>query len=157
MTGREATRRCTVPVVVLGGYLQLVEWVSLFPWNDIRRGNGQEGLDLILAVATVVLAFGLWRRWRVVSIVAAVALAGWAWLQATTWWVPYAAGASPGWARVYGRWFGETVSVLPRWGDHLPPDANHLTLHILILTALGFSVRAVWISVQEWRAGGPAA
>ncbi len=40
---------------VLFAYYQLIEWVDLFPWNDIRNGNGQVTVDLIVAVVMVVL------------------------------------------------------------------------------------------------------
>jgi hypothetical protein len=51
-----SNRAAAVSVALLGGYLQLVEWVDLLPWNDIRRGNGQESLDLVLAAGTVTAA-----------------------------------------------------------------------------------------------------
>jgi hypothetical protein len=129
-------------VLVLGGYLQLVEWVDLHPWNDVRHGNGQETLDLILAGASIILVGWLWisRRWA--PLAASLALAAWAWLQIASWWIPYVQGASPGWRRVYARWFADTVQILPRDADHLPPDANHLVLQALILAALIASAAA---------------
>ena len=138
-----AHRLAALCVLVLGGYLQLVEWVDLFPWNDVRRGNGQETLDLILAAATLVLAATLWvsRRWA--PLLAVGGLAAWAWLQAVTWWFPYFEGASPGWRRTWDRWFSETIHILPRDADHLPPDANHLLLQALIVVALAASLTAV--------------
>lgn len=149
MSAWPARRLAAAAVLLLGGYLQLVEWVDLFPWNDVRRGNGQAGLNLALAAVTPMLAAWLWfsRRWA--PLAAAAALGLWAWLQIQTWWIPYViTGASPGWRRVWDRWFGETLHVLPRTADRLPPDLNHLVLQALILTALGLALAALWCG---WR------
>jgi hypothetical protein len=127
---------------VLGGYLQAVERIDLHPWNDVRHGNGQQTLDLILAGATLGLAAALWvsRRWA--PLLASAALAVWAWLQATSWWLPYVRGASPGWRRIYARWFAGTTQALPGDADHLPPGANHLVLQALIAAALALCLVA---------------
>lgn len=67
----------------------------------------------------------------------AAALYGlWLYLQIQSWWLPYLQGASPGWKRVYGRFFGETVKFLPTVGDHLAPDACHIVLQLIIFSAL---------------------
>ncbi|MEX2130766.1 MAG: hypothetical protein WD772_04720 [Pseudohongiellaceae bacterium] len=137
-------RVAAVAVTFLGCYLQLVEWVDLYPWNDVRSGNGQETLDLILAGATLVLVMFLWFGGRSASILASVGLTAWFWLQFSTWWIPYVAGTSPGWKRVYQQWFAETVQILPRTEANLPPDANHIVLHVLIVLALIASLRAVF-------------
>lgn len=147
MTAWPAHRLAAVAVLALGVYLQVVEWVDLRPWNDIRQGNGQEMLDLLMAAASGVLTGALWvsRVWA--PLLTTMALSMWAWLQAMTWWAPYLQGAPPGWQDIYGRWFEDTVHVLPRDATHLPPDANHLTLHLLIVAALALSVAAAWRGV----------
>ena len=121
---------------MLFGYYQLIEWVDLFPWNDIRRGNGQATLDLVVAGIMLGLILVTSRRvWWAMGI--AAALYGlWLYLQIQSWWLPYLQGASPGWKRVYGRFFGETVKFLPTVGDHLAPDACHIVLQLLIVSAL---------------------
>ena len=142
MKSNKASRRAAIAVGATGAYLQVVEWVNLFPWNDIRSGNGQESLDLILAGVTLGLVFWLWFGGRLPAATAALGLAVWAALQATTWWIPYFTGASREWKLVYARWFDDTVSILPRTVENLPPDANHLVLHALILIAFAYSLRA---------------
>jgi hypothetical protein len=144
-----AHRRAAVAVAVLGVYLQVVEWVDLFPWNDVRTGSGQEMLDLLLALLSVMLVGWMWTSRRWAQLVATLALAVWAALQVTTWWSPYLWGASPGWKRTWERWFSETVQVLPNDGVHLPPDANHLVLQLLILVALGLSAPAAWAGFRR--------
>ena len=139
----QANRHAAAAVLLLGSYLQLVEWVDFFPRNDVRRGNGQGSLDLILGAATIALAGSLWlgRRWA--AVVATLSLSAWAWLQALSWWIPYFRGPSAGWRRTYERWFDETLQVLPRDANHLPPDANHLVLQFPIVLALAVAIVAV--------------
>ena len=137
-------RRAALAVAVLGVYLQVVEWIDLHPWNDVRTGNGQELLDLLLAPVTVMLVAWMWTSRRWAQLTASVALLVWAGLQVTTWWSPYVWGASPGWKRTWARWFADTVQVLPNDGAHLPPDANHLVLQVLIAAALALSAAAAW-------------
>ena len=94
-------RRAALAVAVLGVYLQVVEWIDLHPWNDVRTGNGQELLDLLLAPVTVMLVAWMWTSRRWAQLTASVALLVWAGLQVTTWWSPYVWGDSPGWKRTY--------------------------------------------------------
>lgn len=144
-----AHRLAAVAVLLLGVYLQVVEWVDLAPWNDLRQGDGQEALDLAMAAASGVLTGALWvsRIWA--PLMTSMALSMWAWLQAMTWWAPYLQGAPPSVRDAYGRFVESTVHVLPRDATHLPPDANHLTLHILIVTALLLSLAAAWRGVGQ--------
>ncbi|HEY8574286.1 hypothetical protein [Phenylobacterium sp.] len=144
-----AHRRAAVAVLVLGVYLQVVEWIDLHPWNDVRTGNGQERLDLMLAPLTVMLVAWMWTSRRWAQLTASLALLLWAGLQVTTWWSPYVWGATPGWKRVHARWFADTVQVLPNDGVHLPPDANHLVLQLLIALALTLSAMATWAGFRR--------
>jgi len=136
---------------ILFAYYQLIEWVDLFPWNDIRRGNGQATLDLVVAGIMLVLILVTIRRvWWAMGI--ASALYGlWLYLQIQSWWLPYLQGASPGWKRVYGRFFGETVKFLPTVGDHLAPDACHIVLQLLIVSALVTTGLAVLSGLRRSR------
>jgi len=56
----------------------------------------------------------------------------WLGLQLWTWWPPYLFGASERWSQVYARAFAQSTSILPRWGSHLPPDAAHFALQVLL-------------------------
>jgi hypothetical protein len=141
-------RAAAVAVFAVGVYLQIVEWIDLFPWNDVRSGNGQELLDIILAGATLLLVITLWFGGRWAAVLSSIAIIVWAWLQLSTWWIPYWLGASDGWKRVHSNWFSETIQILPRTENQLPPDANHLVLHVLILVALVSSIRAVFVRVE---------
>jgi hypothetical protein len=36
-------------------YYEAIEWINIFPWNDIRKGNGQARLDWIVTAVVIVL------------------------------------------------------------------------------------------------------
>lgn len=117
-------------------YYQLIEWVSLFPWNDIRRGNGQETLDIVVSGVMLGLIVVTFFRLRWAIVVAALLYGYWLWLQVESWWLPYIQGASPEWQQIYQTNFGATVKFLPTVGNHLAPDACHVVLQVLVLSAL---------------------
>ena len=141
--GLRESRHAAIAIAVLGVYLQVVEWVDLGPWNTFVAGsNGQAQADILFAILTVVLVAALWRGGRVATLGAVMATGAWAVLQIATWWIPYLQGASNAWQRTYARWFADNVQVLPGDATHLPPDANHLVLQILILAAFALSLVA---------------
>ena len=121
---------------LLLAYLEVIEWVDMFPWNDVRRGNGQEGLDIALGLLMVSTIVSTYRRWRIGMVCAVLVYAAWSWLQIATFWTAYIGGASPQWQRIYAANFAQTVQWLPRWGTHLPPDASHFVLQVLLGIAL---------------------
>ena len=136
--------RAAIAQLVLLAYLELVEWVDLFPWNDVRGGNGQPALDLALGVVFAATAAGTFLEKRVWTRAAAILTGVWLLLQIYSWWVPYLRGASPLWERIWRVHFAQTVQVLPSSGNHLPPDACHLLLQILIAAAFALSLRALY-------------
>jgi hypothetical protein len=134
-------------------YFQAVEWIDVFPWNDIRHGNGQVGLDIAIGMVMSGAIFSTFRRFRVAMSVASVLYAVWLWLQIDTWWLAYVRGASPAWQRTYFGFFSQTIQVLPRTGNHLPPDACHLVLQLLVLVTLATTVYSCSLL---WRTRRPA-
>jgi hypothetical protein len=69
-------------------------------------------------------------------VIALLAYVGWLVLQIMTFWIPYVQGASPRWARVHAANFAQTVQWLPTKGNHLPPDASHFVLQLLLVVAI---------------------
>ena len=135
-------RASVVSQAILLAYLEIIEWVNLYPWNDIRRGNGQEVLDIILGVVMLACIAATARRFRTGMIVASVVYLAWLGLQITTFWIPYMNGASPRWQRIHAANFAQTVQWLPISGTHLPPDASHFVLQLLLVVALATTVVA---------------
>lgn len=117
-------------------YFETSEWLNLYPWNDIRQGNGQEELDIGLGVVMLGLIIASLLRWRAGLWLAGGTYAVWLGLQIDSFWLPYIGGASAEWRHVWDRWFSQTIQVLPKFGNHLPPDACHLVLQVIIVAAL---------------------
>lgn len=128
--------RALLPQVALAIYFQVVEWIPLFPWNDLSRGNPQAGLDVAVGVVQAVLIAwtangGTWGR-RLAGGFYAVWLA----LQVWNWWIPYLFGAGQTGPEVYARLFGNTHRFLPPIAERPAPDSNHVVLHILLMWGL---------------------
>lgn len=127
-------------------YMQMVSWVPLGGWNyqpccptgldQFRRGtlDASETLGLVaVLVPGLVFWWGARRSRRWAMWLALVSYVVWLGLQLWTWWPPYIVGASEHWSQVYERAFARSTMILPRWGNHLPPDAMHLVLQMLLL------------------------
>jgi hypothetical protein len=141
-----AVKAACAAQLVCAGYLQLIEWVPLFPWNDLAHGNGQERLDVILAVVQVAIAFGFWMSSRVAMGVGLAAYAGWLYLQIESWWRPYLFGG-----RTVGpRWyFARTYKFLPQIDSRPTPDAAHVVLQILLVAVLITGAIAFYQAVRH--------
>jgi hypothetical protein len=62
-------------------YYQLIEWVNLFPWNEIRGGNGQETLDWIVGAVLLALILITFFQVRWAMTIAVFLYGFWLWLQ----------------------------------------------------------------------------
>lgn len=130
-----AVRVSVLSQIALLVYLQVIEWVDLFPWNDVRNGNGQEVLDIVLGVIMIAAIIATYQKSFAGTALAFVVYAAWLYLQVTTFWIPHIAGASEQWQRVHAAHFAQTIQWLPTWDNHLPPDASHFVLQLILLTA----------------------
>ena len=137
-------------LLMLGIYLQAVEWIDMFPWNNVKNGNGQETMDLLLAVGFVILIVWLWVGRKLAAFITSLALSFWLWLQIQTWWIPYFNGATDHWERVYLNWFSETTQFMQVTENHYPPDANHLLLQALIVLCLLSNIRALTLKKKRY-------
>jgi hypothetical protein len=140
-------RRSTVVAVgcqlVAAGYLQLVEWVDLFPWNDLSKGNGQEKLDIAILAAQVLIATWFVRQRLSLMMAGWMAYAVWLYLQIDSWWRPYLSGnrvVGPNW------YFAKTYKFLPQIDARPTPDADHIVLQLLLVVVLITGGVAIWRS-----------
>ena len=81
-------------------------------------------------------------QWRWGMMVASAIYAVWLALQINTWWIGYAVGASPAWEHIYAHFFSQTIQVFPKIGKHIPPDASHFVLQIIVFAALATTLKA---------------
>ena len=156
MLGQEQYRTALFWQIGLAAYMQLISWFPLGRWNyqpccppgleALRRGILTAG-DVVAAGAFLlpVALFWLGARWdwRWAMWLAVLATTVWLGLQLLTWWPPYLFGASDHWSQVYARAFAESTPILPRWGNHLPPDAAHLSLQVLLAGTVVTGARAL--------------
>ena len=132
--------------ILAAGYLQLVEWVSLFPWNDLSKGNAQEKLDIAILGGQALVAFWYVRQRVGLMIVGWLAYAVWLYLQIDSWWRPYLFGGrtvGPNW------YFAKTYKFLPQIGERPTPDADHVLLQLLLLAVLVSAAVAIWRTTQS--------
>ena len=140
--GQPQCRRAALAVLALGIYLEAMEWIDFYPWNNIRAGNGQATLDVVIAGVLSILIAWLWWGGRIPALLSAGLIGLWGYFQIVTWWIPYIEGASSGWKKVYAKWFAGSTQILPASPDHLPPDANHFVLQLFVLLAFLLSASA---------------
>ncbi len=93
-----SVRASVLSQVLVGSYLQVVEWVPLSPWNNVAEGNGQERLDIAAGILQSALIYGTIRRntWAVGTSAALYGL--WLATQGLQWWW-YLRGGEPEVAR----------------------------------------------------------
>lgn len=150
LTMRRPTLIAVAFQVLTAGYLQLVEWVDLFPWNNLSKGNQQEKLDLVILTcqAGVAIWFVRERLWRMA--LGWTAYAVWLYLQFASWWSPYLFGGrtvGPTW------YFTHTYKFLPQIGQRPTPDANHIVLQLLLIAVLLTGAIAIArVTVGRWPA-----
>jgi hypothetical protein len=133
---------------LLAVYFQLVNWFSLGAWNDqpnyvplfnaMISGKlewGDVGIVFLFLLPFLLFFFAYWKRWTWLMWAGVFGYGAWLYLQLQTWWFPYLFGASDRWQEIYHRVFSRTTKILPSFGNHLAPDAMHLTIQLL-LTAI---------------------
>lgn len=122
--------------ILLLTYYQIVEWVDLFPWNNLSTAHNQRSVSLALGSLQLVFLYGFMSQieWLMGTGLGAYLL--WMVFQVANWWVPYFRGASERHMQLYSEIFGKTYKFLPAIGNHPVPDTNHIILHFLLLTVI---------------------
>ena len=127
-------------------YFQIINWFPLGLWNyqpgfvplinSPAIEIGDVGTVCLFLLPFLLFSFAYWRSWKWLMWLGVAGYAGWLYLQIQTWWVPYLFGASDHWQEVYHRVFAYSTKKLPSFGNHLAPDAMHLTIQLLLLVIL---------------------
>jgi hypothetical protein len=145
-TGLKVNHWAALATLALGLYLEAVEWIDLYPWTTsfkVTHGNnGERTLDVVVGFTLVAMVVALWRGGRFLTFVCTALLGVFVWLQVSSWWIPYFAGADPHWKKAYAKWYKDTVQVMPSSPDHLAPPAKVLVLQAILAIAIGLSLVA---------------
>lgn len=137
-----------VPLLWLG-WLALIDWVPMYPLNDLRPDNHRRRL---LAAAVnypipLLIAAGVaWQRpWSLVVAVAlcVLCLAG----HLVNWWLPYVGISSASLREDYQRDYARTLKLLPTEGRAVTIDAQHLVVGLLTIAMLATTLLA---ALQVW-------
>ena len=156
MPGNVQYRTALLWQIGLAAYMQLISWFPLGRWNyqpccppglELLRRGTLSPIDAVGAGAFLLPVALFWlgarREWHWAMWLALSVAAVWLGLQLWTWWPPYLFGASDHWSQVYARAFAQSTPILPRWGDHLPPDAMHVVLQVLLAGSVATGAMAL--------------
>ncbi len=146
---------------LLAVYFQMINWFSLGLWNyqpgsipmfsSISSGKiqwGDVGILCAFLLPFLLFIIAYRRRWNWLMWTGVVGYSVWLYLQVQTWWVPYLFGASQHWQEIYHRVFAHSTKILPSFGNHLAPDAMHLTIQLLLIVIVVYSIVGL-IQVQR--------
>ncbi len=124
---------------LLVGYWLAIEVVDIFPWNDLASRSLDYGLNTEIAVTALPLlglmllfALGV----RPLAILSVLGYLGYLVWEIWVWWKPFVIGADPAWKAFYASNLARTLKLIPAIGQHIPPDAQHLALQLLMLVTL---------------------
>jgi hypothetical protein len=135
-----------VPLLWLG-WLALIDWVPLFPLNDLRPDNVRERRVAALANYPVplLIAAGValdrdWSRLAALGL-CGLCLAG----HLVSWWLPYFGPGTAGQRETYAREYARTWKVLPTAGHAVVIDVQHMVVGALTLAMLGTTLAATLV------------
>ncbi|MBS4172225.1 hypothetical protein [Bacillus sp. FJAT-49736] len=122
-----------LPLVFLG-YQMVIDFVNLFPFNDIhsrdKRLRKYEVLGnyppLVVISACFFFNSGLW-HW-VGFIMTSIIMV----MHLFAWWIPYLTGYPNQVRSDYDKYFRNTYKFLPAIKNHIIPDAEHFGVGVLL-------------------------
>jgi len=135
----------TTPLA-LAVYLFIIDWVDLFPWNNVRAVPARQ--KLLLSLANYLLLFFIAWAYLIgiqVLMVSAFMLiiVCYGIFYIVSWWVPYFFGLSEKQQRAYEQKFAGTVTILPRIGKHPVPNVERMIAGGLIALMLVSALQAM--------------
>ncbi|MEW9529874.1 hypothetical protein [Microbispora sp. NPDC049125] len=124
-----------VTPLVLVAYLLVIDWVPLFPFNDLevqsvreRVGAGAANYPVILAISVAAaLDAGV-----VALVLACLTMAG----HLVNWWLPYFGVSFAAQRETYRREYARTWKVLPTEGRAVVIDVQHMVVGVMTVVML---------------------
>lgn len=132
-----------MPLIFLA-YQLLIDWVNLFPWNDLSTKTPKTRLlELLLNYSPLLLiTYGFQQATPTSQLFALVGSVAYLIGHLNAWWRPYFFGASPKEIVEYNQYFSRTYKFLPPIEDHPIPDGEHVVLGLICLAMVGSSFLA---------------
>jgi hypothetical protein len=126
---------------VLLAYFELCILVPLGRWNDqhgfsVSFSPGNMILGGAIGGAQLLLLIGTVRRLKLLLWLGLLGDTVWLLLHIYSLWIPYILGASPQYAKMYARVWGNTTKLLPNFGTHLAPDAMHIFIDVFVIAVI---------------------
>ncbi|WP_276353160.1 hypothetical protein [Cohnella caldifontis] len=125
-----------LPIVFLL-YQIVIDFVDLFPFNDIRaRDKRLRKFEVLgnypplILISACFYFEGAWARvgYAMTAIIMAMHL--------LAWWIPYWTGKPASVRQDYDKYFSRTYKFLPKIRDHIVPDAEHAGVGALLTVTL---------------------
>jgi hypothetical protein len=125
-------------LILLFLYYNIDRWIPLGQWNGQSTwpvNNDQFYLDLIVGVILLGSIYSFRWNFRPGMVLGAALLGLWTYFHLQTWWIPYFQGVtSPRAIAFHAQFLGHT-QLLPTYGNHFPPDAEHTFIDIFVFPA----------------------
>lgn len=137
-----------VPLAWLG-WLVLIDWVPMFPLNDLavisaadRGVAAAANYPIPLLIAGAVLLDRQWSR-IAAAVLSLLCLGG----HLVSWWIPYFGPASAGQLADYQRYYADTLRFLPTAGHDVTIDVQHTVVGVLTLAMVAATLI---VTIKEW-------
>lgn len=143
--------------VALAGYLAVLDFVDLFPLNDLSVVTTRERVlgvvvnELPLLLVAAAVASTRWALRAGAVVVSALFFIG----HVAAWWIPYVLGASAAEVQEHAVRYGRTLTFLPGIADHPTPNTAHVIVGILALATLLCTAMAVRTPEPQRRVPSP--
>ncbi|MEU5868666.1 hypothetical protein ABZ815_46370 [Nonomuraea sp. NPDC047529] len=130
-----------VPLVWLA-WLVLIDWVPMFPLNDLSGANvkGRALAAVINYPFPLLIAAGvaLHRTWSLAAatVLCLLVMTG----HVRSWWLPYFGTATDEQRELYRREYSRTWKVLPTAGRAVVIDVQHMVMGVLSLLMLATTI-----------------
>ncbi len=145
------TTAAVVAPLALLVYLLLLDFVDLFPWNDLSVVTVREQVLGILINDLIILliAAAFMQSRRVLQFLAVLASALFVLGHIVTWWIPYFFGTSSAAMQEHAYLYGRTTTFLPPIQDHPRPNAAHVVVGVLALATLICTTMAIIVTREQ--------
>ncbi|GAC1369416.1 MAG: hypothetical protein NVS2B12_27880 [Ktedonobacteraceae bacterium] len=132
------TATATIAPLTLIFYLFIVDWINLFPWNNVSALPLQEKLlnSLVNYMPLLFVSVAFLKRDHGLMLGALIIVLLYVILHVVSRWLPYFFGASEAQRREHQRLFGKTITILPPIKNNPIPNVEHMIAGIYMVILL---------------------